>query len=116
MGRGRNDPVGEPLLTCFDCERGLTLGQLTLFPWWDVHAEAFDAMYRCERCLPKAHKALARTLRQNATMLARFAEFVDTRVTYRSHNAATESTADAPLAAALRALDALRTHEATIAR
>ena len=85
-------------------------------PWWDVHAEAFDAMYRCERCLPKAHKALARTLRQNAGMLARVAEFIDKRVVYRSDSAITGSIRDASLAAALFALDALRAHDATIAR
>jgi hypothetical protein len=77
--RSAPDP-GEPLLTCFDCQRTRTFGQLTLFPWWDERIHGFDVMYRCDDCLPKAHRRLLKQLAKNEEMLNRFIDFASRRV------------------------------------
>jgi hypothetical protein len=71
---------GEPLLTCFDCQRALTLEQLTLFPWWDERVNEFDVMYRCDRCLPKVRQQLLKQLAKKEVMLSSFVNFASRRV------------------------------------
>jgi hypothetical protein len=112
----KQEDMGEPLLTCFDCGRPCTLEHLTLYPWWDSHTEAFDAMYRCTRCLPKVHKALERTLRNNPPLAANVAAFLRQRVNDGFTMTACPDSTDESLAVALEALDALRTHKAFIVR
>jgi len=102
---------GEPLLTCFDCGRATTLEHLTLFPWWDPHVQAFDAMHRCERCLPRAHKRLVREIGASDAMLGRFVEFARIRISPASVGPASDT-----LAAACQTLNALLTHRATVLR
>src|ERR1051325_1943044 len=74
---------GEPLLTCFDCGRTRTFGQLTLFPWWDERIHGFDVMYRCADCLPKARKQVQKQLAKNEKMLGSFVDFARKRVASR---------------------------------
>ena|ERR1044072_2245593 len=75
--------AGEPLLTCFDCQRTRTLEQLTLFPWWDERVHEFEVMNRCDSCLPKAHKQVLKQLAKNEKMLSSFVDFVRKRVVSR---------------------------------
>lgn len=105
--------MSEPRLTCFDCGRSGTLEELRLFPWWDEHAAKFDAMRCCRRCVPKARKAIERSLRRDAARLAAFHDFVRQRVSGAS-SASPDAAPDASLAAAERALDALATNAATV--
>jgi hypothetical protein len=102
---------GEPLLRCFDCERATTLEHLTLFPWWEPHIQAFDAMHRCERCLPRAHKRLVREIGASDAMLTSFIEFAQNRISPASVGPASDT-----LAAACQVLDALLAHRATVRR
>jgi len=74
---------GEPLLTCFGCQRAETLKHLTLFPWWDERVNAFDVMYRCDRCLPKARKQVLKQLAKHEEMLSSFVDFASHRVASR---------------------------------
>lgn len=107
---------GEPLLRCFDCERATTLEHLTLFPWWDPHVQAFDAMNRCERCLPRAHKRLVRDIGASDAMLSSFIEFAQNRISPAHGPSAGVGPASDTLAAACQTLDALLTHRATVQR
>ena len=101
---------GEPLLTCFDCGRALTLEQLTLFPWWDERVNEFEAMYRCDRCLPRAHRQLLKTLAKDEKMLSSFVGFASRRVTPPAPQGA------ADLESARQILDRLVAREAFIQR
>src|SRR5690349_14494218 len=102
------DP-GEPYLTCFDCQRALSIGQLTLFPWWDEQVHEFDVMYRCERCLPKAHRQVQKQLAEDEDMLSRFVDFARKRVVSRPSVAPHEA-----LEYARQVLDQLAAHEAFV--
>ena len=106
-------PTGEPLLTCFDCHRALTYGQLTLFPLWDEQINGFSPMYRCNRCLPKARKQVLKQLK-NEAMLANFIDFTNQKVFSKELVQLQYRQGTEPLDYARHVLDALVTHEASI--
>jgi hypothetical protein len=105
---------GEPLLTCFDCNRALTLEQLTLFPWWDERVNEFDAMNRCDRCLSKAHRQLLNQLAKKEEMLSNFVNFASQRVSSRQLQAPRDRQGAQALDYARRILDEIAAHEAYI--
>lgn len=105
---------GEPLLTCFDCRRAMSFGQLTLFPWWDERVNDFDMMYRCERCLPKARMQVLRQLMNNEEMLGSFVEFASKKVFSKEMVPLRYHQGTETLDYARHILDALVTHEASI--
>ena len=112
---GRSAPkIDEPLLTCFDCHRTRRIGQLTLFPWWDEQVNDFDVMYRCDKCLPKAHKQVLKQLTKNEEMLRKFVAFASQRVNSRQLAAPRGSQGAEALAYARRVLDEFVTHEAFV--
>ena len=106
--------LGEPLLTCFDCHRALTLEQLTLFPWWDERVHEFDVMYRCDRCLPKADKQVLKQLAKNDEMLSGFINFASQRVASKHLVAPRDRQGVEALDYARRVVDEIVTHEAYI--
>ena len=105
---------GEPLLTCFDCNRALTMQQLTLFPWWDERVREFDVMYRCDRCLPKARRQVMKQLSKNEEMLNRFVNFASQRVASKQLLAPRDGQGIEALAYARRVLDEIVVHEAFV--
>lgn len=105
---------GEPLLTCFGCQRAKTFGQLTLFPWWDERVNEFDVMYRCDRCLPKARKQVLKQLVKHEEMLGSFVDFASQRVASRHLVAPSCRQGTEALDYARRVLDELVAHEAFV--
>src|SRR5215211_375763 len=105
---------GEPLLTCFDCQRATTWGELTLFPWWDERVNEFDVMYRCDRCLPKARKQILKQLVKREEMLTSFVDFAIQRVASRQLVAPGCRQGAEALDYARRVLDALVAHQAFV--
>jgi len=105
---------GEPLLTCFDCQRAKVWGQLTLFPWWDERVNAFDVMYRCDKCLPRARKQVLKQLVKHEEMLTNFVDFASQRVAWRQLVAPRARQGAEALDYARRILDALVAHEAFV--
>ena len=106
--------AGEPLLTCFDCQRMKAWGQLTLFPWWDERVNQFEVMYRCDRCLPKARKQVLKQLLKHQEMLASFVDFASQRVVSRQLVAPRSRRGAEALDYARRVLDQLVAHEAFV--
>lgn len=105
---------GEPLLTCFGCQRARAFGQLTLFPWWDERVNEFDVMYRCDRCLPKARKQVLKQLVKHEEMLGSFVDFASQRVASRRLVAPRCRQGAEALDYARRVLDELVAHEAFV--
>ena len=105
---------GEPLLTCFDCNRALTLEQLTLFPWWDERVNEFDVMYRCDRCLPKARQQVLKQLTKNEEILSRFVDFASQRVASKQLLVPRDRQGVEALDYARRVLDDIVTREAFV--
>jgi hypothetical protein len=108
--------AGEPLLTCFDCQRTRTLEQLTLFPWWDERVNEFEVMYRCESCLRRAHKKVLKQLTKNEQMLTSFVDFARTRVVLRQLTAPPTPQGPEALEYARQVLDKLAAHEVFVQR
>jgi hypothetical protein len=106
--------AGEPLLTCFDCQRIKAWGQLTLFPWWDERVNQFEVMYRCDRCLPKARKQVLKQLLKHQEMLSSFVDFASQRVASRQLVAPRSRHGAEALDYARRVLDQLVAHEAFV--
>ena len=106
--------AGEPLLSCFDCQRMKAWGQLTLFPWWDERVHEFEVMYRCDRCLPKARKQVLKQLLKHQEMLSSFVDFASQRVASRQLVAPRSREGAEALDYARRVLDALVAHEAFV--
>ena len=106
--------TGEPLLTCFDCQRTRTLEQLTLFPWWDERVNEFEVMNWCDRCLPKARKQVLKQLAKNEKMLSSFVDFVSKRVVSRQFVALQYPQGAEALDYARQVLDQLVAHEAFV--
>jgi hypothetical protein len=106
--------AGEPLLTCFDCQRAKPFGQLTLFPWWDERVNQFEVMYRCERCLPEARKQVLLQLLKHQEMLSSFVDFASQRVASRQLLAPRSREGAEALDYARRVLDQLVAHEAFV--
>lgn len=106
--------AGEPLLTCFDCQRMKAWGQLTLFPWWDERVNQFEVMYRCDRCLPKARKQVLKQLLKHQEMLSSFVDFASQRVASRQLVAPHSRHGAEALDYARRVLDQLVAHEAFV--
>ena len=104
----------EPLLTCFDCQRALTFEQLTLFPWWDERVNEFDVMYRCDRCLPKAHQRVLKQLAKKEEMLSSFVKFASQRVASSQLTAPNGRQGVEALNYARRVLEEIATHKAYI--
>jgi hypothetical protein len=105
---------GEPLLFCYGCERTKTFGQLTLFPWWDERVNAFDVVYRCDRCLPKERKKVLKQLMKHEERLTSFVDFASQRVASRQLVAPHARQGAEALDYARRVLDALVAHEALV--
>src|SRR5690242_7527875 len=103
--------AGEPLLTCFDCQRIKAWGQLTLFPWWDERVNQFEVMYRCDRCLPKAREQILKQLVKHEEMLASFVDFASQRVTSKQLVVSRSRHGAEALDYARRVLDALVAHQ-----
>jgi len=110
----RDVPPGEALLSCFGCQRARTLGQLTLFPWWDERVHQFEVMYQCDRCLPRARKQVLKQLAKHEEMLSNFVDFASKRVTSRQLGAPLYRHGAEALDYARRVLDALVAHEAFV--
>ena len=106
--------AGEPLLTCFDCQRIKAWGQLTLFPWWDERVNQFEVMYRCDKCLPKARKQVLKQLLKHQEMLSSFVDFASQRVASRQLVAPRSRHGAEALDYARRVLDQLVAHEAFV--
>jgi len=106
--------AGEPLLTCFDCQRMKAWGQLTLFPWWDERVNQFEVMYRCDKCLPKARKQVLLQLLKHQEMLSSFVDFASQRVASRQLVAPRSREGAEALDYARRVLDQLVAHEAFV--
>ena len=106
--------AGEPLLTCFDCQRMNACGQLSLFPWWDERVNQFEVMYRCDRCLPKARKQVLKQLVKHQEMLSSFVDFASQRVASRQLVAPRSRHGAEALDYARRVLDALVAHQAFV--
>ena len=106
--------AGEPLLSCFDCQRMKAWGQLTLFPWWDERVNQFEVMYRCDRCLPKARKQVLKQLLKHQGMLSSFVDFASQRVASRQLVAPRSRHGAEALDYARRVLDQLVAHEAFV--
>jgi len=106
--------AGEPLLTCFDCQRIKAWGQLTLFPWWNERVNQFEVMYRCDRCLPKARKQVLKQLLKHQEMLSSFVDFASQRVASRQLVAPRSREGAEALDYARRVLDQLVAHEAFV--
>jgi len=106
--------AGEPLLTCFDCQRIKAWGQLTLFPWWDERVNQFEVMDRCDRCLPTARKQVLKQLLKHQEMLSSFVDFASQRVASRQLVAPRSRHGAEALDYARRVLDQLVAHEAFV--
>jgi len=106
--------AGEPLLTCFDCQRMKAWGELTLFPWWDERVNQFEVMYRCDRCLPNARKQVLKQLLKHQEMPSSFVDFASQRVASRQLVAPRSRHGAEALDYARRVLDQLVAHEAFV--
>ena len=116
-GKTANQSVpnaGEPLLTCFGCQRIKAWGQLTLFPWWDERVNQFEVMYRCDKCLPKARKQILKQLVKHQEMLSSFVDFASQRVASRQLVAPHSREGAEALDYARRVLDQLVAREAFV--
>jgi hypothetical protein len=88
--------------------------QLTLFPWWDEHASEFDAMYRCNKCLPKARQRLLKQLAKKEEMLSSFVNFASQRVAAKQLVAPRDGQEAGAFNYARRVLDEIVSHEAYV--